>query len=330
MDNRTTIHFRAMNTDVEAILIHNSDARSPGNAEDNSEAGEYAALVKQWFLDMENRLSRFRADSELSQLNRSGGNWQLVSPLLFQILSEANKYRMLTGGLFNVHMLKALEAAGYSQSFEHIGHIQGFPIHSIGPATSDTLLEMDAGMKAVRLQRGAEVDLGGIAKSWSARKLADWLRRKRGVQAGMINAGGDAAIWDLRSASAPAELRIQNPWKPDCAEAVILLRNGGIATSSTLGRSWNLQDGTFCHHILDPRTMKPSRSDVVQCTITGPDVTACEVWAKAVCIAGFEEGTALLATYAPEYAGYMYTADRTLRKHEASSDRKGKEGIGDD
>ncbi len=319
-----------MNTDVEAILIHNSDAQSPGNAEDNSEAGEYAAFVKQWFLDMENRLSRFRANSELSQLNRSAGSWQLVSPLLFQILAEANKYRMLTGGLFNVHMLKALEAAGYNQTFEHIGHIQAYPIISSCPATSDTLLEMNAGMKAVRLQRGAEVDLGGIAKSWSARKLADWLRRKRGVQAGMINAGGDAAVWDVRSDSTPAELRIQNPWDPGRAEAVISLRNGGVATSSTLGRSWSRPDGSSCHHILDPRTLRPSRSDVVQCTITGPDVTACEVWAKAVCIAGLEEGTALLATYAPEYAGFMYTADRTLRKHEASSDRKGKEGIGDD
>jgi len=321
MSNRTVIKFRAMNTDVEAILIHKAARQQLSEAETQAEAGEYAALVKRWFGDMEARLSRFRANSELSRLNRSAGSWLLVSDILFDILAEAEAFRLRTEGLFNVNVLEALRASGYDQSFEKAAHFSPSML-SVGAALPlQPFMEMDAGMKAVKLRSGAQVDLGGIAKGWSVRKLSDWLRRKRGIKTGLINAGGDAAVWDERTDAAPAELRIQNPWDASSSDATITVRGGGVATSSTLGRSWKTPSGVY-HHIIDPRGMRPSSSDVVQCTITGPDVTACEVWAKVVCIAGLEQGKALLVKHAPAYEAYMYRTDHSLYKHEAAISQK--------
>ena len=57
-----TIKFRAMGSQVTAFL----DTPS-------AQAAEVLADVPDWFEDWEQTLSRFRTDSELSQLNRSQG-----------------------------------------------------------------------------------------------------------------------------------------------------------------------------------------------------------------------------------------------------------------
>ncbi len=153
---------------------------------------------------MEARLSRFRANSELSRLNRSAGSWLLVSDILFDILAEAEAFRLRTEGLFNVNVLEALRASGYDQSFEKAALFSPSMLSASAALPLQPFMEMDAGMKAVKLRSGAQVDLGGIAKSWSVRKLSDWLRRKRGIKTGLINAGGDAAVWDERTDAAPS------------------------------------------------------------------------------------------------------------------------------
>lgn len=318
MNNRISVHFRAMNTDIEAQLIQQRNPHSDSAKETRDEAGEYAALVKEWFEDMETRLSRFNEGSELNRLNRAAGSWMLVSDILFQLLAEAEAYRLRTDGLFNVNVLAALQAAGYDRSFEHAGQFRPTaPFKGAILRPDEPYMEMDARMKAVRLRSGVQLDLGGIAKSWSVRKLSDWLRRRKGIKRGLINAGGDAMVWDDRADGGPAELSIQNPWDAACSDAAIRLYNGGVATSNTLGRSWETPQGKY-HHLIDPRGMRPSGSDVVQCTISGPDVTACEVWAKVLCIAGLERGTAMLAEHAPSYEGCIYMSDGSLRRHQAA------------
>ncbi|GIP10935.1 hypothetical protein J1TS5_31050 [Paenibacillus macerans] len=71
-----------------------------------------------WFIYVENKLSRFRPDSELSALNRCGGRPFAASPLLFDIISEADLHYQKTEGLFNPYLGAALCELGYSRSFE--------------------------------------------------------------------------------------------------------------------------------------------------------------------------------------------------------------------
>jgi thiamine biosynthesis lipoprotein len=39
----------------------------------------------------------------------------------------------------------------------------------------------------------------------------------------------------------------------------VTIRDGGLATSSVLGRAWR-RGGAWLHHIIDPRTGEPARS----------------------------------------------------------------------
>src|SRR6478735_7682001 len=85
---------------------------------DSSAAGEGLARIPAMFEEWENVLSRFRPESELSNLNRQSGSDVVVGPVLWRVLCEALSAAHLTDGLVTPTMLTALENAGYRESFE--------------------------------------------------------------------------------------------------------------------------------------------------------------------------------------------------------------------
>lgn len=294
----TRFSFRAMNTDIEVALW----------------AGDRQAVDLQretiaWFRAAEAKFSRFLPGSELSRLNKSGGKRFLASAAMMEVLQLAESYRRDTGGIFEPMLLHAIEAAGYDESFEEVKRRpDGGKPAAASPELPQERPAFDAGMKAVRLPSGASIDLGGIVKSWAARRLQDVMRAARRVPCGMIDAGGDLTVWGGRPiAGEPWRIAIEHPWRPEADAGRIALDVGAAATSSKLGRQWRADNGTSMHHLLDPRTRRPSGSDVAQCTVVGPDVVACEVWAKTICIAGSHAGIRLLEANAPAYAALVFT-----------------------
>jgi len=81
--------------------------------------------LEPWFRRVEAVLTRFDPTSPLSQLNRAGGSWVLVPPLLYRAVAAALEAARETGGAYDPTVLEALEAAGYSRSFELGPQAQG-------------------------------------------------------------------------------------------------------------------------------------------------------------------------------------------------------------
>lgn len=296
------IRLRAMNTQIEAILA--------GGTEEAVIQAE--TLIRSWFRQKEERFSRFLSDSELSRLNGLAGEICLVSDDMLEIAALSEIFRRETGGLFHPLMLKALRDAGYDRTFEAVkerGSFQAEVRPSEREMISARFIDIDPIMKSIRLPERTEMDLGGIVKGWAVLRLGARLRNDLGLQRGLVNAGGDLTVWGGVSASGePWVIGIESPWRPEADAGMIALLEGSVATSSTIGRRWPTSAG-IAHHLIDPRTMLPSDSDVVQCTVAGPDAARCEVWAKAICIAGSEEGTAIFARRAPDYEALLFTKD---------------------
>ncbi len=201
-----------------------------------------------------------------------------------------------------------MEQAGYRQSFESIQERmmeleqQAFPPHS-GMA-----LQVDPWMKSVRLLAGHKVDFGGIVKSWTAQHVANRLQADWRVRRGFINAGGDVKVWGGATEKEPWCIGIANPFEADPSmEVTLQLRTGAVATSSILRRRWLTNAGEM-HHLMDTRTMRPSLSSVVQCTVVGQDLIACEVWAKVLCMLGVEEGVPLFQHRSHGMEALLYTS----------------------
>ena len=63
---------------------------------------ESAARLRNWFEEVESVCSRFRPDSELSRVNRSGPGEVVVSSLLAEVMTAADRLRSRTDGLVDV------------------------------------------------------------------------------------------------------------------------------------------------------------------------------------------------------------------------------------
>lgn len=273
--------FKSMNTDILVLL-------DPVSADKN-----YETLVQNWFETNEARFSRFRNDSELNMINRSEG-WTLVSAAMLEVLQMADQYRIETDGLFNPGILSILEAVGYDSTFDHITS-RNWESWSQPKKTSPDLRVSQAnyivhpGMRSVMRIGSARIDLGGIVKGWCVERLKDFLKNHYRVPRGLIDAGGDIAVWGGSAEVEPWVIGLQEPWKGE-EIASIALRDGSIATSGTLKRQWKHLTGSHYNHLIDPRSMDSCRSDIIQCTIIGLNTIDCEIAAKTVCLLGCHEG----------------------------------------
>ncbi|MBA2944060.1 FAD:protein FMN transferase [Paenibacillus sp. CGMCC 1.16610] len=310
--------FRSMNTQIQVILAA------------SREMSEFEPLIQSYFAKAEQRFSRFLASSECSLLNRNSGSRCMISDEMANVLELCQHYFEVTEGVFNIFILPALEHAGYQRSFETIANDDEFAEicnPPLLPFPKDRLqIDLDTAMSSVRFPANQQMDLGGIVKSWTVQGLSDLLRIERQMQRGLVNAGGDVEVWGGASDMEPWVIAIDRPNSSRIHrldELLLLLVDGSVATSNTQKRSWRNSGGSM-HHLIDPNTMKPSRSSVIQCSVVGEHLVECEIWAKVMCIRGLEDGLPLFKRHAQRLEALIFTEDGTL--HHVKPSANGSKG----
>jgi thiamine biosynthesis lipoprotein len=269
---------------------------------------KYSLQYKAWAHHVEKKVSRFLEDSELSYINREPGKIIIPSALLFELLSEALHYYEETDHLFSPFLQQQLKNIGYNRSFEQLQKIEyEFQINEKVFAKKNFVrtqspLIINRDMKSICLKESSLLDLGGIAKGWTAQKMKDWLMAD-GVDSGLLDAGGDLAVWGKSPDQTNWLIALANPFHPDEDIGTLSIhKDCGIATSSSLKRRWKNEQGSIAHHIIDPRTEFSCQSDYVQVTLITPSLTTSEVYAKCLMILGSQEGPVFLEKKVPEAA----------------------------
>ena len=245
-----------------------------GRCELYADDGERLVTVRSWLTAMHDRLTRFSEASELSRFNRAaGGGWVEVSAELEALLRASLEAFAASAGLVHVGILPALIAAGY------VGDFAAGPAPATGAAAPiDPLPEMLAVRPGeARLAAGTSIDLGGIAKGW----LADRSVERIGGSA-LANLAGD-----LRASGGGPH---GDGWPIGFGGTTVLLRDIGAATSGTTARRW----GEDLHHLIDPRTGRPARTDLGEVSVLAPTATEAEILAKTALLLGREAGARYL------------------------------------
>lgn len=194
--------------------------------------------------------SRFRSDSELMRLCDRGGHTLPVSPLLALALAAALRAAESTGGLVDPTVGAAISALGYDRDYASVTEShRALPVTRAAPGRS--AIEFDPIRRTARVARGTRLDLGATGKALAADRAA----AKAAAAAGcgvLVSLGGDVGV----AGRAP-----EGGWAVGIAEdhraqvsdvhLTIAIDRGGIATSSTITRTWRCA-GEDCHHIVDP------------------------------------------------------------------------------
>jgi thiamine biosynthesis lipoprotein len=244
------------------------------------------------FAANEQALSRFRTDSELSKLNARSGEWVAVSDLLWDVLALAIRMAAMTDGRFDPTMLNALEQCGYTDSFEKLAHNSRNERSSNFVAFPGqwAVVELDERLKAAYLPPGIRVDLGGIAKGYTAQQAVELLRPFGPC---LVDAGGDLVAGDGPRGFPGWPVAVCGPWPGEGNETADLftawLANRSLATSGIDYRTW-YRNGRTAHHLIDPTTGRPAETDGVTVTVLADEAATAEAWATATLVAGSEAG----------------------------------------
>ena len=198
--------------------------------------------------------SRFRDDSELSALNRSGSRTFEASPLLIEALEVALRAAEITDGDVDPTVGRAVNGLGWDCDFSVLVSREERERFHVIPAAGWRSITVDASRGVVDLPAGVEVDLGATAKALAADRSARAASLAAGGAGILVNLGGDLALAGPAPDGGWAVLVTDDHRNSSDADGqTVALRTGGLATSSTTVRRWRA-GGREHHHIVDPRT----------------------------------------------------------------------------
>jgi thiamine biosynthesis lipoprotein len=233
--------------------------------------------------------SRFRP-SDLTRANARPGQWTEVDPLLVSAVGVAVEAAATTGGLVDPCLGRTLVRIGYDADLRVVQQRRPTFAGRAAEPTTDRWREIRTDPEgALRVPAGCALDLGATAKAWAADLVAAGVVHALGGHV-LVSLGGDVRIDgpddDPDDGPAPAwTVRVtERPGDPGPAE-VVAVGGGGLATSSTLARRWRTRDGER-HHLVDPRTGRPTDEHWRTVTATGPTCVAANVATTAALVLG--------------------------------------------
>jgi thiamine biosynthesis lipoprotein len=217
-------------------------------------------LLAAELLAMDMACSRFRPDSELWRVNHARGHPVGISPLLTQALATALTAARVTDGDVDPTCGQSLAQLGYDRDFAQARRDTAGLATAPAPAAGWQTVELDTERRTVRVPATVMLDLGATAKALAADRAAARISAAVGCGV-LVNLGGDIRVageppaggWrvgildDLVYAASSVHA------KPSQA---VVIRDGGLATSSTLAREWQRGDARL-HHIIVPGTGLP-------------------------------------------------------------------------
>jgi thiamine biosynthesis lipoprotein len=280
--------------------------------------------------------SRFRPDSEIMRLDRAlpatGGRarrgWTgpvRVSPLLAEAIAVALRAARVTDGDVDPTVGRAMDAIGYDRDFPLVAADGPAVALRVVPVPGWRRVELDEAGLLVSLPAGIRLDLGATAKALAADRCARRAARAAGCGV-MVNLGGDLSI-----AGEPPE----GGWRVEIADdhaapdpepgPVVVLRDGGLATSGTAVRRWQRAGGGTVHHIVDPRTGRTPPAVWRTVSIAAADCVDANTAATAALVLGEDaadwlRGTGLPARLVQEDGAVLRLGDwpepeRLLEQH---------------
>ena len=266
--------FKAFGT-VNTVTVYNNSEKT------KTVLAKAEKLIK----DMDFRWSVFRAESEISEINRhSGTEFVSVKNDTFDIIKKSVEYSELTEGLFDITVQPLVEAYLSGEKGNTVPENEVKRCRELVNYRDITFNETKVKLR----KRGQKISLGAIAKGYAADEINELFERE-GVEDYIANLGGTVSV-----KGGKRTVGLQHPLKETGQVlGTLTVKDKILVTSGAYERSY-YKDGEFHHHILDSRTGKSSKSDLLSVTLVGDNGALLDALATAVFVMGLEAGYQLI------------------------------------
>jgi thiamine biosynthesis lipoprotein len=271
--------FRAMSADVHVVVVDGHES--------------LLDRAQSRIDELERRWSRFLPGSEISALNRDAGRAVRVSSDTRELVEHALEAWRVTGGVYDPTVLGDLLRAGYDRSFEDMQPRERVDASDLHRGAGDIRIDGDL----VQLPLDTGFDPGGIGKGLAAdfvtRELLD-----AGATGVCVSVGGDVRVAGSPSAGDAWTIDVHHP-DFEAPIARLGVRDGAVATSTTLRRRWTVGHEPM-HHLIDTRTGRPANPRFELATVVSGAAWTADVLAKTLILDRHPEPFTLLHRTAAE------------------------------
>ena len=127
----------------------------------------------------------------------------------------------------------------------------------------------------------------------------------------MINLGGNVQVLGGKTDGTPWNVAIQNPENSSDYLGIIKAKDKAIITSGGYERYFE-KNGKRYHHIIDPKTGSPAKSDLKSVTIISNDGTLADAYSTSLFVMGFNKAVDFWRNNQQEFDAVFYTCDNKL------------------
>jgi FAD:protein FMN transferase len=238
---------------------------------------------------LEQLLSTWRSDSELSQVNAEAGRRPVqVSRETLQLVIRALEIAELTQGGFNIALGPAIDAWSVTER-QYIPDKE--ELERLKPLVDWTHIHVNRELRTIYLpHKGMRIDVGGIGKGYAADRAVEEMRRA-GAMGGVVALSGDIKTFGILPERSGFPVGIRHPRQEGALIALIDLTDEAISTAGDYEQFFD-RDGIRYHHILDPQTLRPART-CQSVTVIAKEGTVADGLDTGIFVLGPEQGMAL-------------------------------------
>jgi len=234
--------------------------------------------------ELDDMLSTGKETSEVSRLNRSGE--AVLSPTMANLIKRSKAIYNKTDGLFDITIYPLMELWGFPTKNYKVP--SGKEIAEKLKLVGFDKIDFNEETRKISFKnKGMEIDFGGIGKGYITDELVKILTDEK-VESAIINLGGNVFGFRKKPDGSLWNIAIRDPNEPDKYMAAIRLEDSAVITSGGYERYFE-ENGIIYHHILDPRTGKPSDSGLKSVSIISKDGTLADALSTSLFIMGEEK-----------------------------------------
>jgi FAD:protein FMN transferase len=303
----------------------NTEFRLIGLTRSKSDFDKKFELFRSTISDLNQHFDRYAAYEGVNSLytvNQMAGIVPVkVDPRVIELLKISKDMYVLSDGIFDVTAGAIFEIwHGYREIAKGNGGIGPTPdlelLAEAAQCIGWDLIEIDEVNSTVFITKScASLDLGGIAKGYAADKASQAL-----IEAGLTRALVSAGLSSINLLGLKEE---DKPWNIGVANGVENIEvpfNVAISTSGIDQQNYFDEQGTFYHHLINPKTQLPT-NQFRNVVVISEDATLGDTLSTILFLKTLEEGQAFLArlqaAFPDQFFGALWVFEEDSRPSES-------------
>ncbi len=250
---------------------------------------------------LDDMLSNYKEDSELSEVNSVAGTGKIhVSPEFIELIERSLFFSNLTNGAFDITLGKLIELWRQGQQSKVLPDSETVK-KTISDCVGFDKIKLHSKEELIEINsQCVSIDFGGIGKGYAIDRAVSMLKKK-GVESGIINFGGEIFAIGAPPGGSGWRVGIHNPLNSDEPLSFIEVKDMAVSTSGNYERFFVILGKNYSH-IIDPRTGMPVET-VPSVTVLSKSATDADALSTAISVMGKDKSADVLKKY--ENAGLL-------------------------